>query len=352
MAIPRIAIIGAGVAGLAAAWQLRQAPVKITIYDKSKGVSGRAATRTRHGARFDFGANYFKLDNPELEQLVQHHLPNDGLVRIENDVWTFDASGRIEPGDPVQNSQARWTYRDGISTLGKRLASEAGAELRQSVRVEALRRREGRWLLQAENTASSSEEVYDAVLLTPPGPQVRDILAASDLGEVDGQKLDRAMADARYHQQLCFALGFREPLENRPPCFALINTDRGHDIAWLSFENDKPGRDLGGSSVIMLQMSPAWSERHFDRSTDELATEVTRSALTLLSANYRQADWMDCQRWRFAHPYQPADATRLSSAQSSGLFFAGDALVGKGRVGESIETGFRAARQIASVLML
>ena len=54
----RLAIIGAGPAGLAAAWKLRDAgDIEITMFEKSQGVFGRAATRSRHGVRLDPGAN-------------------------------------------------------------------------------------------------------------------------------------------------------------------------------------------------------------------------------------------------------------------------------------------------------
>ena len=350
MVKPRVAIVGAGVSGLAAAWQLRNAPVEVAVFDKSRGVSGRAASRTRNGARFDFGANYFKLEDPELAQLVLHTLSGKGLVSIEKEVWTFDADGRISPGDPVQNRQTRWTYSSGISTLGKQLAAASGVDVKPATRISSLQCSQDGWMLQAEGPATACETAFDAVLLTPPAPQVRDILAASELGEIDGGDLDRALSCALYHQQLCFALAFSAPLEHQHACFALINIDRGHDIAWLSFENDKPGRELGGCSVIMVQMSPDWSRRHFDNPPDRLVAEVSRAALSLLDLPDRGVDWFDCQRWRFAHPYEPADAAGLALGEEAGLFFAGDALVGKGRVGEAMVTGLRAADLIISRL--
>jgi predicted NAD/FAD-dependent oxidoreductase len=350
MSKPRLAIIGAGISGLAAAWKLREAAIDVTVFDKSRGVSGRAASRTRHGARFDFGANYFKLENPELKQLVLNDLPTTDLGRIEREVWTFDAEGRMQPGDPIQNRQSRWTYSSGISTLGKLLAEAAGVDVGLGMRITGLQQLRGSWVLQAEDKAITVDTGYDAVLLTPPAPQTHDILAASALGDVDGEKLEAALASARYHQQLVFALGFNPPLDKRPDCFALINSDRAHDIAWLSFENDKPGRDLGGSTVMMVQMSPDWSRCHFDEPAGKLVHEVAAIALKLLDVTHRPVDWFDSQRWRFAHPYQPAAASALEQGEEAGLFFAGDALVGKGRVEEAMATGLRAADRIVKRL--
>ena len=54
----KLAIIGAGVAGLAAARALRQRrpDLAITIYEKSRGLGGRVATGRRDGYIFDHGA--------------------------------------------------------------------------------------------------------------------------------------------------------------------------------------------------------------------------------------------------------------------------------------------------------
>ena len=59
----KIAIIGAGVSGLAAAWALKDSDWEVSVFEKSRGPSGRAATRTINGVRVDHGANYFKLNS-------------------------------------------------------------------------------------------------------------------------------------------------------------------------------------------------------------------------------------------------------------------------------------------------
>ncbi len=315
----KLAIIGAGPAGLATAWALKNSTVEVQVFEKSRGVSGRAASRSRHGARFDFGANYFRLDTPDTEQLVLHSLPTDHLVRIENEVWTFDGSGALAPGDPRQNQQARWNYDSGINTLGKLLAEAAGAPVHHGCRVSGLKRHAGQWFLQSD--CDIADNGFDAVLLTPPAPQTVELLAHSELGEAPGELLKSGLRDARYHAQWCFALGFQAPLERPENCFAMINTDRAHDVAWLSFENDKPGRDLGDATVIMVQMSPAWSVAYLNAEADTLVETVTEKALALLGEQRPTPTWWDSHRWRYAHPFQAADASVTASGGTPGAVF-------------------------------
>ena len=55
-----VAIIGAGMAGLAAARALTQAGHTVTLFEKSRGVGGRVATRRIGDCIVDHGAQNIK----------------------------------------------------------------------------------------------------------------------------------------------------------------------------------------------------------------------------------------------------------------------------------------------------
>ena len=58
----KIAIVGAGLAGVTCGRQLHAAGAHVSLYEKSRGAGGRMATRrTADGLRFDHGAQYFTL---------------------------------------------------------------------------------------------------------------------------------------------------------------------------------------------------------------------------------------------------------------------------------------------------
>src|SRR5829696_6560677 len=119
----KLAIIGAGVAGLAAARALRQRQpdLAMTIYEQSRGLGGRAATRRRDGFVFDHGAQNIRTPTPEMERLLTAELPANDLIDIGQPVWTFDGAGAIAAGDPAQNAEAKWTYRNGLIRLAELL---------------------------------------------------------------------------------------------------------------------------------------------------------------------------------------------------------------------------------------
>ena len=54
-----IAIIGAGIAGLACAYELQKKGHTVTVYEKEPYVGGRMSSREKNGFIFDIGANHF-----------------------------------------------------------------------------------------------------------------------------------------------------------------------------------------------------------------------------------------------------------------------------------------------------
>jgi len=176
----RVAIVGAGAAGAGAAYALSEAPVDadVTVFEKSGGVCGRAATRRRGDCTYEYGANYLKDEDPRVTELVTERLPTEGLVNVEEPVWTFDAEGAIGEGD--RREDHKWTYRRGITQLAKRLFAATDAEVRRKTRVTGLAQDGGAWsLTTGQGDAEATHEGFDAAVLTPPAPRTADLLRAA-----------------------------------------------------------------------------------------------------------------------------------------------------------------------------
>jgi len=55
----RVAVVGAGIAGITAARTLAQAGWHVIVFEKSRGAGGRIATRRTEWGGFDHGAQFF-----------------------------------------------------------------------------------------------------------------------------------------------------------------------------------------------------------------------------------------------------------------------------------------------------
>jgi predicted NAD/FAD-dependent oxidoreductase len=238
-----------------------------------------------------------------------------------------------------------------MNTLARTMA--AGLNVQRSVHVHHIAAAEAGYTLHdAEGQTLGSA---DAVLLTPPGPQTADIIAASHIDADLRDALLDELSAASYRRCLSIALAY--PRRVPVPWYALVNHDRQHPIAWLACEHDKPGHVPDDIGVMLAQMGHEFSTAHWDDAEKGTYGEAGAPLppYMVLTHEYVQALldtdlgpplWADLHRWRYALPANGADFERLNST-GSGLYFAGDYVNRRGRVHEAIERGWQVAEQIA-----
>jgi predicted NAD/FAD-dependent oxidoreductase len=338
----RIAIVGAGAAGLAAAYGLRTVTDEITVFEKSRGFGGRAATRGRHGCRYDHGANYITVTSDRVERLLAAHLPTEDLVRIGRPIWSFDATGAISRGrEDDLNRTSKWTYRHGINTLGKLLARHGPAEVKRETRITEIAH-EGVWRLQ--DREGDRYGPFDVLLLTPPAPQTAALLATAS-SEV-ARRVQRNVDDVSYAAQFAYIFAYGRTVARPGRFYGLVSEDEGHPLRWIGFEHDKPGHVPEGESVLVAQTGPNWTAERVDEDPESYADDIRNHMEEILVADLRQPSWYDVQRWRYAVPEEGLPPDQRPEGGTIGLFLAGDYVGGNGSVETALETGLDAALRI------
>jgi renalase len=320
----RIGVIGAGVAGLGAARLLKLGGHEVVVFEKSKGLGGRCATRRLNGFVFDTGATSIAPRGRALEPVMLQELVRSDLVTVASPIYMHQ-SLRISMGDSLKNSIARYCYGPGNNVLGKLLAQ--GLDVRLEQKVEAIEKhpQKGYRILGEE---------FEALILTAPIPQTRELLTS--VGEF------RPIANVTYRPCLSVLLGYKVPTPE-VKYHALVDPDQRHPLTWLSVESLKsPGRAPEGCSAFVAQMSPDYSSSHFE-STDESIIATTASYLErLYGKDFAVPEVADVKRWRFSQPEMTAmfDSVNRPNAK---LLIASDGIVG-GRVEYAYEAGYRAAQ--------
>lgn len=108
-----IAIVGAGMAGIACARTLVQAGHTVTVFEKSRGVGGRMATRDSAFGTFDHGAQYFTVRDPRFVQALKT-VPDLCKPWSANTVRVLDEHGRVAAaGLPARD--AHWVPTPGMN---------------------------------------------------------------------------------------------------------------------------------------------------------------------------------------------------------------------------------------------
>lgn len=320
----RVAIVGAGAAGAAVAFALEDT-ADVSVFEARDALSGRAATRRQAGCIYDYGANYVRSDDVRVSRLVSDTL-NEGLVDIGSPVWTFNADGDVGPGE--DRDDHKWTWKGGVDQLAERLLARSSATVELETPVKAVVRVDGGWQLQADGAFGS----FDAVVLTPPAPQVADLLATSDWDHPLRERLVEATREIHYRSIHSVMLHY--PFELERPWYALVNTDREHEIGWLSREECKPGHVPDGETLLVVQMAPGWTAED-----DPAAKAAAATAQLLGDDRLAMPDWKDEYRWQYALPDAGVDEGLIRSAEGHGLYCAGDWVAGEGRVHLAVRTG-------------
>lgn len=335
-----IGVVGAGAAAATAAHALRDHDV--TVFEKSRGVCGRAATRRRNGCVYDYGANYVKSKDPRVNDLLTETLNTRGLVDVAKPVWTFDADGRIAEGR--DDEAHKWTYESGITQLAKRLFDRAGTSVRRETRVGSLAREGDRWVVHDDT--GDRLGTFDIVLLNPPGPQTADILRASEWND-DRREAIITAADSVSYRTIYTGV-FNYEFKQTRPWYALVNTDREHEVGWLAREECKDRHVPEGESLLIAQMAPGWSERRYNDDPEAVCADIADLVAELLDdARFADPVWTDQQRWRYALADDAVDEEIVRSAEDAGLFFTGDWIPGEGRVHLAMRDGLEVAERIA-----
>ncbi len=84
----RIAVIGAGIAGLTCAHELRQAGFEVVVFERESYVGGRMSTREKDGFLFDLGANHLcNLYDRMKEYCASFDIPWRKMEFLDYKMW-------------------------------------------------------------------------------------------------------------------------------------------------------------------------------------------------------------------------------------------------------------------------
>jgi len=342
-----VAIVGAGMAGLAAARRLTAAGQKVVLFEKSTGVGGRVATRRVEGCILDHGAQVIKPDGSPLAEVMLHELPATDLIEVLPPVRIVGSDGAILPEDPHYTAPRAFTYRNGMTTLPKLLTAALPTdrfELRLKTRIGRIEENSDGFLLRNEQGRELLRA--DRVVLTPPAPQAADLIAASQLQDptLTQTRLD-ALRAVPYHSCLTVLLGYAAPTPPAP-AYALLASDRARPLLWLAFEQTKgSSRAPQGEAALIAQLGPTISQELYDASDAAVLDLTLRELRALFGDTYAHPHWQQVKRWRYSQPHGMADFNTVNPGSSdTRLVICGDALrPEKGRVYQAYASGLEAA---------
>lgn len=310
-------VIGAGIAGLAAASALHKAGRKVTVLEKGRGLGGRLATRRIGSAVFDHGAQFMTARDPEVVALLASW--HEAGAAVE---WCRGFSGQAD-GHP------RWRGHPGMTAFAKQLA--AGIDVRLETQVSGIALDGTVWRVE---TAAGPSLTADALILTAPVPQALTLL---DAGNVPlAAEIRQRLEAIRYERCLAVMAALERPSLIPPPGGLSFSSG---PIAWLA-DNQKKG--TSPEPAITLHASPEFSLKNWERDKTEVGRELLEAAAVHLGTPVKE---FQVHGWRYSRPISEETAGTLSLSSQPPLWLAGDAFAGP-KIEGAMLSGWAAARAL------
>ncbi len=306
-----MAVVGAGLSGLAAAGALQSAGWTVRLFEKSRGLGGRLATRRVDDDRYDHGAAFLTVRDPSFRRAVDP-LVASGVLRPWADRLHRWEDGRLVAPSLAGDGVRRFASAAGMAAVASALAREAGLEddIEREARVTSLVPDGAGWRLQVERACALEALEADAVVAAIPAPQAA-ALARTAGGSVSPSVL-ATLDQVRFDPCLALMASY----DTAPPAWRAVASDEG-PLSWVGCESSKrPSTRV----LLTVHASPRFSEEHF-ASSEEFAAAAMLGALGgMLGETWRRPVRWELKRWRYARPVQLAPARCLVSESPPALF--------------------------------
>jgi renalase len=338
----KIAVIGAGVAGLSCARTLAQAGHRVTLLERGSEVGGRMASCETPFGSFDHGSQYFTVRDERFEKVLSIS-PALRKPWSATAVRVLDSHGRVaEAALPAR--EPHWVAVPTMDALARHwaqpLMAAGSVELQTRVtRIERDALDPRLWQLQTSGPMDSVHVFsgFDAVLLAMPSALAAGLLGRPPLAQRLAQQARQVEVAPCWTLMLAFPQAAQPALAHLGPQWnAALSTH--HRIAWLARESSKPGR--GGVERWTVQASPLWSQEHLEDDAPRVQAKLLK-AFGEVTGIHAEPSYAQVHRWRWARTEAPLGQPYLWDSETA-LGVCGDWCLGH-RVEDAFISGLELA---------
>jgi renalase len=329
-----IAVVGAGVAGLTCARKLQQAGRRVVVFDKSRGLGGRLATRRLAGTHADHGVCYLQPKGAAFRQLIDE-LVNEQILRVwTQGIYRLSADGVLQPPTKFAPCYAAPSGATAIARyLGRNL------EIINSQAITAISPIGNGWQLNSADGQWNAEQVVIAV---PPAQalviagMVIDTHCSEQMSLVNFTNSITAIAVFPKNQQAAAAQLLWQGIQGID-----------HPIlGWIGLDSSKQLEPL--QPVLVVQSSAAFAAEYFDAPDLEVIGQRLLASAAPFAIGLDAPEILQVHRWGYAFAQNPLPELFLTAQAETPLFFCGD-WCGGNRVESAFLSGSAVAEKILDI---
>lgn len=320
----RIAVIGAGLAGLACARVLRRSGAYVEVFEQDRIIGGRVATARISSMTYDHGAQYLTARSAQFKTFLDELTATGYLAR-----WKPHTPGLAEGAGQML---PWYVGTPGMSSIVRPLAE--GVRIHTGYRAHTISRVDRAWHVWFEDESSFGP--FAAVAIAVPAPQAQLLLGpVAELGD----------ALQRVRMSPCWALMAR--IETRTLPDQDVFSDMSDTIRWIARNSSKPGRSVRGETIV-VHASPKWSRQAEDVEPEQVAEELWAEVCHVLALPPVRPSQMTAHLWRHGLVDQSLGESYVYSSQAN-VGVTGDWCLG--RLAEhAFESGSALGRAIVASL--
>lgn len=336
----RVAVLGAGVCGLAAARTLSDHGIEVGVFDKGRGPGGRISTRRGTTSRFDHGAGSFTASDPRFGRVVQAWRDRGIVAAWEAEAIRLGADGEIVEVRSLADA-GEVVGVGGMNRIAKHLGQDLGVSCGSKVE-RLVRDGAGRWTVEIDGREASTG--WDAVISTLPPVQTEALLVASSVPTAANGDADSAAVEMQ--PSWVAMIEIAQPLDRR---FGRLEASA--DAAWRTIvdQGSKPGRVEAPGTAFVLEAATLWSLEHLEVDRDAasgMLGDIFLGAIARSLGDDVRIVSCEAHRWRYARPDRMTAEPVASRSVADTVVIGGDR-----QRGGTVEAAWLAGLDLAGVVL-
>ena len=324
-----VAIIGAGLTGSLVAHQLSHAKLSITVFEKSRGLGGRASTKRLPWGQFDLGVPLIPATDTTFIDFMQqmasqrqaHQWPGPEQQTFRSSLSNDNNAAQFFVFDQKMNSMCHhWLQASDVQT---------------SSMVTEVRYQQGRgWQLCLEQ--QWQQAFYDVLICTAPWPQTKTLLRHID---EEAFSLEQIWAS-------CWSIGIKLQSSIKPKMKVIHLANNA--LQTLVFDSEKPNRPVlqNNEQIWVAQLNHSLSATLGKEGKVQAINLACASLCQYFNLSTDVIQHAEGHFWRYARSEKEQKPLGIIYNQQKNLIAGGD-----WSCGASVQSAFKAAQAISQKVL-
>ena len=278
--IKKLAIIGAGLAGINLGNSLKD-HFKVKIFEKSRGLGGRMATRRSELFNFDHGAQYFRAKSISFKNFLKP-LVNEGIIKPWISRHNIYKKSEIYKTIILDKADPYYVAVPAMNSITKYLAKDLDIE--KDKRITRIKKKNNKWQLTVDNDTDIGP--FEWLVITAPAPQSAELLPKS-------LKIYKEINNIEMHSCYSLMLGTTNIFDLGFDSAKVFN----QNIEWISVNSSKPGRSKNTCLTIITK--PSFARGNIDKTKELIIKKIVKETSSIIAFDLSIFEHKVLQFWRY-----------------------------------------------------